>query len=126
GRLSSTTPDMALNTHTSADPGHLTLQPDHRPAEKLKKQGLDSRGLQRLQAALLESIAHTIEESLPQYLIQANQLMPRRQALVAIHFPETTQELQQAIRRLKFDELFFIQLKLLRTKMKDRKSTRLN
>src|SRR5690606_40700561 len=110
----------------AASRGSPSLQPVYGTTAELKKQGLDSRGIQRLQAALLESVAHTIEEPLPQYLIQANQLMPLRQALVAIHIPETTQELQQAIRRLKFDELFFIQLKLLRTKMKDRKSTRLN
>lgn len=117
GRLSMTHPEMELYNPNSANRGNLSLQPVYSSTEKLKKQGLDSRGLQRLQAALLESIAHTIEESLPQYLIQANQLMPRRQALVAIHFPENAQDLQQAIKRLKFDELFFIQLKLLKTKL---------
>lgn len=117
GRLSMTHPEMELYNPNSANRGNLSLQPVYSSTEKLKKQGLDSRGLQRLQAALLESIAHTIEESLPQYLIQANQLMPRRQALVAIHFPENDQDLKQAIKRLKFDELFFIQLKLLKTKL---------
>ncbi len=117
GRLSMTHPEMELYNPKAANRGNLSMQPVYSSTEKLKKQGLDSRGIQRLQAALLESIAHTIAESLPPYLIQANQLMPLRQALVAIHFPENAQELQQAIRRLKFDELFFIQLKLLRTKL---------
>lgn len=116
GQLSMTHPEMELYNQKSAGKGNLSLQPVYNSTDKLKKQGLDSRGIQRLQATLLDSIAHTLTESLPQYLIDTNQLMPLRQALFTIHFPESQQALLQAISRLKFDELFFIQLKLLKSK----------
>jgi ATP-dependent DNA helicase RecG len=54
---------------------------------------------------------------LPDHILSGHQLMSRQKALFNIHFPDNTELLRSAERRLKFDELFFIQLKLLRTKL---------
>src|SRR5690606_30636717 len=58
-----------------------------------------------------------LNETLPEYLLRQHGLMALPEALVAIHFPASQQILQRAIYRLKFDELFFIQLKLLKNKL---------
>lgn len=116
-QLSVTHPEMDLYNPTAKNTGNMSLQPVYNSTEKLKKFSLDSRGIQKLQVALLESIAKTFQEELPQYIVDRYQLMPLPQALVAIHFPHGQQELQAAISRLKFDELFFIQLKLLKNKL---------
>lgn len=117
GQLSITHPEMDVYQSGAKTRGNMSLQPVYSSTEKLKKFSLDSRGIQKLQVALLESIAHTFTEELPEYLVEQHQLMPLPQALIAIHFPQNPQTLTQAIRRLKFDELFFIQLKLLKNKL---------
>ncbi len=116
-QLSITHPEMELYHPTAKNVGNLRLQPVYRSTEKLKKFSLDSRGIQKMQAAMLQSIASQFEEALPDYLLHKYQLMPLPQALAAIHFPNDQQELTRAIHRLKFDELFFIQLKLLKNKL---------
>ncbi|SEL74967.1 ATP-dependent DNA helicase RecG [Parapedobacter koreensis] len=116
-QLSMTHPEMELYHPGVKQAGNMSLQPVYNSTEKLKKFTLDSRGIQKLQVALLESIAHQLQEALPDYLLHEHRLMPLPSALVAIHFPRDQQELAQAIHRLKFDELFFIQLKLLKNKL---------
>jgi len=115
--LSMTHPEMELYQRGAKEMGNMHLQPVYSSTEKLKKFALDSRGIQRLQVALLESISSQLEEELPDYIIEMHRLIPLPRALIAIHFPRSQQELAQAIRRLKFDELFFIQLKLLKNKL---------
>ncbi|MGK6352052.1 ATP-dependent DNA helicase RecG [Parapedobacter sp. DT-150] len=116
-QLSMTHPEMEIYHPGAKQTGNLSLQPVYSATEKLKKYTLDTRGLQRLQAAALESIAPQLEETLPDYLLHTHRLMPLPQALATIHFPRDQQALAQALRRLKFDELFFIQLKLLKNKL---------
>ncbi|GGG77438.1 ATP-dependent DNA helicase RecG [Parapedobacter pyrenivorans] len=116
-QLSMTHPEMEVYNSRIKQRGNMSLQPVYSATEKLKKFALDSRGIQKLQAALLESIIGQLEESLPDYVARKYHLMPLPRALVAIHFPRDQQELAQAIHRLKFDELFFIQLKLLKNKL---------
>lgn len=116
-QLSMTHPEMERYQPGVKAAGNMSLQPVYSSTEKLKKFALDSRGIQKLQAALLDSIAHQLQEALPDYLLRAHGLMPLPEALVAIHFPRNQQELARAIHRLKFDELFFIQLKLLKNKL---------
>lgn len=115
--LSITHPEMELYQRGAKEMGNMHLQPVYSSTEKLKKFALDSRGIQRLQAALLDSVATQLKEELPEYVRKAHKLMGLPQALMAIHFPRNQHELGQAIRRLKFDELFFIQLKLLKNKL---------
>ena len=115
--LSMTHPEMEVYRRQVKEVGNLRLQPVYSSTEKLKKFMLDSRGIQRLQEVLLESVAPQLKEELPDYIVEAHRLMPLPRAMVAIHFPRTQEELGQALRRLKFDELFFIQLKLLKNKL---------
>src|SRR5690606_34161879 len=112
-----THPEMEVYQRGARQIGSIQLQPVYRSTEKLKRFALDSRGIMRLQEALLESIGRQLEESLPDYVVEAHQVMSLPRAMAAIHFPRSQQELAQAIRRIKFDELFFIQLKLLKNKL---------
>ena len=91
------------------------LVPFYNTSEKMKKSQLSSRSLQDLVFILLKNIGGVIPESLPEYLLQKLHLMPLDEALRNIHFPESTEKLKQASLRLKFDELFFIQLHLLQS-----------
>lgn len=114
--LSITHPEMELYQSQEKVRGIMSLQPVYSTTERLKKSSLDTKGIQGLQEAALSTIYSTIEETLPDYLMQRFRLISFAHALRAIHFPNSPEELHQARRRLKFEELFFIQLKLLRTK----------
>lgn len=114
--LSITHPEMELYRSTQNQVGNKSLQPVYSTTEKLKKSGLDAKGIQKLQEAALQQVYRVTEETLPEYLLRQYKLMSYKEALRAIHFPISAEELHNAIRRLKFGELFFIQLKLLHNK----------
>lgn len=97
--------------------GNATLQPVYNSTEKLKQYMLDSKGLQKLTAFLIEQHYKDIPENLPPYIVNKLKLMGRADAYRYIHFPADSASLNEATRRLKFEELFFIQLKLLRNKL---------
>jgi ATP-dependent DNA helicase RecG len=97
--------------------GNATLQPAYNSTEKLKPFGLDSKGLQKLTGILLEQHAKDIHEILPQYIINRFKLISRSAAYRNIHFPEDAAALNEAQYRLKFEELFLLQLKLLKNKL---------
>lgn len=97
--------------------GNMTLQPVYSSTEKLKQFSLDSKGIQKLVATLLEQHARDIRENLPMYIINKFKLMSRQDAFKNIHFPEDVNKLAEAKHRLKFEELFFLQLKLLKNKL---------
>ena len=81
--------------------------------EKMRNSGITSRTIQQLEETLLSTI-NTIEETLPQHIISENKLMGLQEALNNIHKPKSIHDLQRAQLRLKFDELFFLQLNILR------------
>lgn len=91
---------------------NLKIVPFYPGTEKLNKAGLDSRGIRTLLAALLEQGQSDLFDNLSPTLIRENQLMSRAEALVNIHFPKDFLTLEQATRRLKFEEFFFFQLML--------------
>lgn len=93
------------------------LQPVYATTEKLKRSRMDSRAIGRLQKSLLQLAYHKIPETLPQGLIDQYRLLPKRDALLTIHFPEDYNLLEKARFRLKFEELFYIQLRLLKLKL---------
>ncbi|MGN6637835.1 MAG: ATP-dependent DNA helicase RecG [Mucilaginibacter sp.] len=97
--------------------GNLTLQPAYSSTEKLKPFSLDSKGIQKLTAALLEQHAADIPENLPLYILNQFKLMGRADAYRNMHFPDDAVKLNEAQHRLKFEELFMIQLKLLKSKL---------
>ena len=92
-----------------------TLSPVYPSTEKLGANGLDAKGQRKLVRQLLQNVApESIPETLPGYLLQQYHLPGRYSSLLRIHFPRTEEELATAIKRLKFEELFFLQLRLLR------------
>ncbi len=95
----------------------FNLQAFYNSTEKLKSRGLDSRGISKLQAALLPVLQGKIVETLSEEIIQNLRLVSRELALINIHFPASQEMLQKAQLRLKFEELFFLQLKLLKLKL---------
>ncbi|MDD2436787.1 MAG: ATP-dependent DNA helicase RecG [Massilibacteroides sp.] len=90
------------------------LTPFYNTTEKMKKSFLNSKAIQNLQFTLLKSLNWEIPESLPSYLLDRIRMMPLSEAIKNIHFPESSEQLSKAQLRLKFDELFFIQLNTLR------------
>jgi ATP-dependent DNA helicase RecG len=117
GHFSISHPELEVYQPNVVSQGNLTLQPVYSSTEKLKQFNLDSKGIQRAQAALIDQVIRQVEETLPVYIMQKHELISRQKALYTIHFPEHVQALREAQKRLKFEELFFIQLKLLRTKV---------
>ncbi len=93
------------------------LQSVYNSTEKLKSKGLDSRGIWRLQKALVEQIKGKIPETLSDHLLSQFKMLNREEAIRNIHFPGNPELLERARFRLKFEELFFIQMKLLRLKL---------
>lgn len=91
----------------------MMLTPVYPTTEKLRKRFLDSKGIALLQKNLLEAVYNQIEENLPPLALEKYKLMPRRQALLNVHFPKTPELLRKALARMKFEEFFFIQLRLL-------------
>jgi ATP-dependent DNA helicase RecG len=84
--------------------------------EKLKNGGVTGKVMNRLQAAALAKCLPEIRETLPDYILREKSLCPLRYALQNIHFPESQEALAKATFRLKFEELFFLQLSLLKQK----------
>ncbi|MDN5285073.1 MAG: recG [Mucilaginibacter sp.] len=111
-------PEMEIySPATMQRQGNATLQPVYNSTEKLKQFQLDSKGIQKLTSGLLEQHAKDIRENLPLYIINQFKLINRADAYRNIHFPADANLLNEAIYRLKFEELFLLQLKLLRNKL---------
>lgn len=94
------------------------LKPVYSTTEKLSKKGLNSNGIAKLTRQLIEETKASIPENLPDSLRERFKLMPRREAIAQIHLPSDLALLKAAQRRLKFEELFFIQIQLAKLKMK--------
>jgi ATP-dependent DNA helicase RecG len=89
------------------------LQPVYHSTEKLKAAGLDSRGISRLTHTLFSGFNAEFKETLPASILESLKLMPRNQAIRMAHMPQNAELLQKAMFRLKFEELFYVRLKLL-------------
>ena len=91
-----------------------SFAPVYPSTEKLNSKGLDARNRRRIMGALLEKLRpEDLPENLPPYLVRKFRFPSRYEAMRAIHFPKSEEQLQQARNRLKFEELFFLQLRLL-------------
>jgi ATP-dependent DNA helicase RecG len=93
------------------------LKPVYSTTEKMSNRGLNSNVIGKLTLQLCEEVRNEIPEVLPQELIQQYKLISRAEALVQLHAPANAEKLEQARRRLKFEELFFLQLQVLQTKL---------
>lgn len=113
-------PQMAhpdLEEVSEQKPGQSFLQPVYNTSEKLKNyHRIDSKAIMRMVSDLLKIALPQVTETLSPALIQHYALMGKAEALQQIHFPQTPELLEKARFRLKFEELFYIQLKLLRQK----------
>ncbi|MBO4757506.1 MAG: ATP-dependent DNA helicase RecG [Bacteroidales bacterium] len=93
-----------------------TLTGVYPSTEKLKNAGITGKVMNRLQAAALNACLPEIEETLPEYILREKELVPLKFAIRNIHFPQDADALLKASYRLKFEELFFLQLSLLKQK----------
>jgi ATP-dependent DNA helicase RecG len=91
----------------------LGLQAMYPSTEKLTVKGLNAKGIGKIIQGLLPQIRHQIPEVLPNYLTEELHLISKEQAYFSIHAPKNEGEYKQARYRLKFEELFFLQLELL-------------
>ena len=110
-RINFTHPD--LDDAAKLDLSTMGLQPYYNTSEKMKKSGLNSRAIERLTKTLVEKLP-PLSETLPEFLIAKLHLMGRDEALRTIHYPQNAKDLEHARVRLKFEELFYIQLNILR------------
>lgn len=104
--------DVATAAHTEA----MFLQPVYNTTELMKRKYIESKVLIKIMRALLHVVLPHVKDSMPVLLIDELKLMPIDQALRNIHFPENNKKLDLARFRLKFEELFYIQLQLLTLK----------
>ncbi len=94
---------------------HLGLQPIYSIPDKMRKQGFTSRVLNTLMRAAFDVVdGKYVRETLPQYIIQQQHLMPLMDALRTLHFPSAAADIPPALHRVKFEELFYLQLDILR------------
>ena len=112
GRIQVVHPDMdeADKLELSA----MGMQPYYNTSEKMKKAGLNSRSLERFVKTLLDTLKEPLAETLPPFITEKLHLMSRDESLRKIHYPQNAKELEQARVRLKFEELFYVQLNILR------------
>ncbi|MFB5945494.1 ATP-dependent DNA helicase RecG [Albibacterium profundi] len=112
GQISISHPEVEVYKAKRAE---RAFQPVYSSTEKLKRLSLDSKGISKLIGVLIELLK--IEESLPPEIVNKHNLVPLKTALHHIHFPKDPTTLALAKYRLKFEELFILQLKVLKTKM---------
>jgi ATP-dependent DNA helicase RecG len=96
---------------------NVKFQPVYNTTEKCRARGLDSKGIMKLQKTLQQNLPASIGESLPTHLISELKMMSIGDALQRIHFPSNANDIRNAQFRLKFEELFYIQLDLLNRKL---------
>lgn len=106
--------------HPEIDPAEDTqisgmgMQPYYSTTEKMKKQGITSRSIERLTKTLIERLKSPIPETICEDILSRLHLISRDEALRTIHYPQNAKQLEQARVRLKFEELFFVQLNIVR------------
>lgn len=111
GRITVSHPDVdALEDFTQ---GGVKMQPYYSVSEKMRRRGLSSRSLEHFTGTLFQLLKEPVPETLPEYLIKQYRLIPLDQALRFAHYPDTAAHLSSAMMRLKFEELFFLQLSIL-------------
>lgn len=114
-KLSVAHPEIEPLTSTNEKGGYL--QPVYPVTEKLKTKYVDSKLLAKLIRQVLESSQNHIRETLPASVLNKQHLLDKKTALQGIHFPKDHNQLVAARHRLKFEEFFYIQLRLIKMKL---------
>lgn len=101
------------------DPAELQLnnmgmQPFYSTTERMKKAGITSRTIEKLTKTLLSKITMPISETLPDFITKSLHLISKDEAMRCIHYPKSVGDTAKAQQRLKFEELFYVQLNILR------------
>ena len=112
GRIQVVHPDM--DVADKLELSAMGMQPYYNTSEKMKKAGLNSRSIERLTKTLMDVLKAPLAETLPSFITEKLHLMSRDEALRKVHYPQNAKELEQARVRLKFEELFYVQLNILR------------
>lgn len=112
GRVNVAHPEIDIDANINLS--EMGMQPHYNTTEKMKKSGLNSAAIRKLINNLLELIVEPLPETLPNWLINRENLLPLTDALAVIHSPKTADSLRQAQHRLKFEELFYVQLNICR------------
>lgn len=116
GRFQVSHPEMEDPHPTALPSGDMVrgrMQPYYNTTEKMKKMGMSSKMIEKLTKTLISKLP-ALPETLPEFITRPLHLMSRDQAMRAIHYPQDQYELQHARERLKFEELFYVQLNILR------------
>jgi ATP-dependent DNA helicase RecG len=123
GKLQMTHPEIETVANFSK-PLKGGLEGVYSTTEKLKARKLDSRAIRKLMETLIPQVMHQVNETLPGYIRKRQELIPREKALKDIHFPENMDALTKAQQTLKFEELFYVQMRLMNIKAKRNKEIR--
>ncbi|HSJ67088.1 MAG TPA: OB-fold nucleic acid binding domain-containing protein, partial [Anditalea sp.] len=110
-------PHPEMEPLTTAKEERNLFQPVYPTTEKLKNRYLDSKGISKVMEGLLAAALPQIQETLPADILLQFNLISKQQAIKEIHFPSDPELLKKARFRLKFEEFFFVQLRLLKLKL---------
>ena len=111
-----------LETEDQFFNGEVGIQGQYNTTERMKDAFLNSRALQKLIVAVLENVKEKISETLPEQIINKAHVISLDEALRNIHLPVSPPQLRQAEFRLKFEELFYLQLQILKvTKYREKR-----
>lgn len=112
GRINVSHPDLsAMDSLSLSD---LGLQAYYNTSEKMKRSGLNSAMISKLVQNLFDQLKEPLAETLPEHILAKYKLAPLMESLRMIHFPKNNEEIRRAQYRLKFEELFYIQLNIIR------------
>ena len=122
GPSKSTAPSSSSSSNPNLSDANLDVQPtvykglcpSYNTTEKMKKSGLTSAGMAKLTANMFKLLSAPLRETLPPYIIKKFKFIPYSEAIRNIHYPSSPEALRQAQQRLKFEELFYVQLNILR------------
>ena len=112
GRFNIAHPDM--DAAADVKPFAMGMRPYYNTTEKMKRSSLNSHAIEKMMASVVQLLREPLPETLSPAILAANHLMPLTEALVNIHFPGNADLLRRAQYRLKFEELFYVQLNILR------------
>lgn len=112
GRFQFTHPD--IDDAGQLQLNDMGLQPFYITTERMKKAGITSRAVERMTKMLISKLTEPLEETLPPFITSHLHLISRDAALRKIHYPKSVDDTQRARVRLKFEELFYVQLNILR------------
>ena len=113
GTFSMPHPEMDLLSEFKKT-GHNSIQPVYPSTEKLAKRNITNRVMRQLVQTVFEEIGYNFTENLPDTILTAMNLISKQEAMCNIHFPTNQSLLTKASIRLKFEELFYIQVQLVR------------